>query len=124
MAGQAYDLTPPDPPAINLIEWIRIDDNGNVFDFDEVIPESETRYTAVRLEWTANDPELQCLVQFSGDYFEEFQNASGWLALSDYSFIHKNSYFYFNHTYRIQVMDQSGNKNADYSEATLTSKVV
>ena len=121
--GQAYKLTPPDPPVIHHIEWIRIDDDGNEFDFDAAIPAGEIRYPAVKLAWTSQDPELSCLVQFSGDYFEGFQNASEWLAPGDYSFIHKNSHFNFDHSYRIQVMDQFGNKNIDFLEFTLTSKI-
>jgi hypothetical protein len=122
MVGQAFKITPPEPPTINRIEWVRIDEDGNVFAFDEIIPEGEVRFTAVRLEWIAGDPDLKCLVQFSADYFESFQNASEWLAAGDYSFIHNNTYFYFDHTYRIQVTDQFGNMNDVFQEAALPAR--
>ncbi len=123
VVGQAYRITPPEPPIFSLTEWIRIDETGSEFDFDEAIPAGEIRFSAVKLEWTTLDPELMCMVQFSGDYFEGFRNASEWLSVGDSNFIHQNSYFNFDYVYRILVKDTIGNINIDFLESGLTAKI-
>lgn len=123
VTGQAYKTKPPDPPTIHRIEWIRSDADGNVFDFDESIPDGETRFTAVRLEWIADDSELVCMVQFSAGYLDGFQNASGWLAAGRYDFIHRNSHPNYDYSYRIKVMDPFGNMNTEFEPVTLPAQV-
>jgi hypothetical protein len=48
-----------------------------------------------------------------------FANASGWLPRGTYEFIHKNEFSFVEQTYRIRVVDRSGNANTVYATAIL-----
>ena len=62
--GQAYDLNPPEPPAISTLEWVHQDQDGNVYGWAESIPEELVVLSAVRVIWAA-DPEAQYMVQYN-----------------------------------------------------------
>jgi parallel beta-helix repeat protein len=119
VAGRAVDLTLPNPPTITSIEWVRISENDTIYPFTSPAPEGEVRYPAVHLVWTSSNPDLSCLVQFQMEPSSSFANASGWLPRGTYEFIHKNEFSFVEQTYRIRVVDRSGNANTVYATAIL-----
>lgn len=118
-SGQAVNQTPPVPPDITSLTWVRVDEQGSVYGFDSPQPNTQV---AVLVEWSHQNANLQCLVQHQADYMDGFQTVSEWLPTGVYSFIHKNSYSGTDHTYRIQVRDEFGNKNTVQLSATLASQ--
>lgn len=120
-AGQAYDLTPPAPPLITHIQWVKVAVDGTIYGLNDTVPTSTSTYTAVRLAWEASQPELSCLVQFRADNNGDFKNASGWLPKGECSYIHKNELTYRDYEYRLKVVNNVGNMNTDFAPATLTA---
>ncbi len=122
MTAQAYKLSPPIPPVISSIEWIRIDSDGNLFDIDDPQAFDFGRKPAVLLNWEITDSQLKYLVQYSTDYFNGYKNASDWLVPGESNFVHLNSYLNFKHSYRIQVVDQYGNISVDMPDIILPAR--
>lgn len=118
-AARAYDLVPPQPPTITLIEWVRVDEAGTVFPYSQPIPAGQTRFTAVRLRWSSPDPQLRCLVQSRTDSTGNFENASGWLSPGVYEWIPRNEYDYVTLEYRLKVVNSAGNANITFLPATI-----
>ncbi len=115
--GRAYDLTPPEPPTITKIEWVRVGSNGVIYPYSAAIPQGEKWKPAVRITWTAKDPDLSSLVQFRYDPNTNFINASTWLDYGVYQFVHLNEFGFVQQEYRIKVLNRTGNVNADFKPA-------
>lgn len=120
-AGQAYDLTPPAPPLITHIQWVKVAADGTLYGLNDTVPAGTSTYTAVRLAWEASQPELSCLVQFRADNNGDYKNASGWLPKGECSYIHKNELTYQDYEYKLKVVNNVGNMNTDFAPATLTA---
>lgn len=118
-SAKPYDLTPPAPPIISTIEWVKINEKDEVFAFGDPVPAGEIRFSAVRLIWTSPDPNLKCLIQFQNEAFSPFQNGSGWLKKGVYEFIHRNKLDYLDQEYRIKVINEAGNINQAFSIGNL-----
>jgi hypothetical protein len=110
-SGQAYDLTPPEPPNIDTIEWVRVGEDGAIYSYSESVPAGQMRYPAVYLKWSSPDAELTCLVQYRLGSDEGFMNASEWLPPGVYEYIHRNEFTFQAQEYRIKVINRVGNSN-------------
>jgi len=119
VSGKPYDLTPPTPPAISTIEWVKVNDNGDVLAFNAPNPTLENRYKAVRLQWTSADPNLKSLIQYQNSSMSGFRNASGWLAKGNYEYVHRNDLEFLDQQYRIKVINESGNINQSFNTGNL-----
>jgi len=119
-AARIADTTPPDPPLITTLEWVRIDADGRVYPYADPIPAEQTRYAAVRLAWTAPNPPLNCLAQVQTAPDDSFTNASGWLGYGASEFVHRSNLTFFDLTYRLKVVNQIGLTNDTFATVTLT----
>ncbi len=124
LAARAYDLTPPPPPQITVIEWVRLDEKSKIYPYSGPIPADAVRNAAVHLVWTSPDSNLTCLVQFRVGSETAFSNASGWLARGTYQYVHRNEYGFENQEYRIKVINRAGNANSTFAPATLLAAPV
>lgn len=121
-AGKPVDLQAPAPPQITLLEWVQVNAEGTIIPINEPSPEGELFSSAVRIEWSAEDPSLSCLVQTSNSSsFDSFENASSWLREGEYSFVHLNSQLSFDNRYRIKVVNEAGNTNVEYLTADISA---
>ncbi|MCF6154507.1 MAG: hypothetical protein E3K36_04480 [Candidatus Brocadia sp.] len=52
-SGQAYDLTPPEPPQWDEVNsgWVYVDDNGTVYEWGADLTEASNPQPAIRLVW-------------------------------------------------------------------------
>ena len=117
---RAFDRTPPLPPTISKLEWVRIrTSDGAVFPYNDPIPAGEERLPGVRVTWISPDPQLACMVQYRLPPDTSFTNASGWLARGVYQLVHRNDFGFQAQEYRIKVLNQAGNANVTYNVATL-----
>jgi len=118
-AGRAVDLTPPEPPTITTIEWVRVGEDGAIYPYIDTVPEDEMRYPAVRLVWESPDPDLTCLVQVQTEPGGSYLNASGWFPRGKYEYVHKNEFIFQEHKYRLKVLNRAGNANTVYAAARI-----
>ena len=63
-SGQAYDLTPPDPPAWDEVNsgWVYIDDNEVVYEWDADLSSAVNPQPAVRLVWEPAEPDHEVML--------------------------------------------------------------
>ncbi|MDA0167649.1 hypothetical protein OJ998_01005 [Solirubrobacter taibaiensis] len=120
-AARAVDLTPPAPPTITTLEWVRVGLDGTVYPHADPVPAGATRLPAVRIVWTSTDPALASIVQFTEDVGGGFVNASGWLPRGVYQYVHPNERTFQSHTYRIKVLSAAGNASTAHAPAALAA---
>jgi hypothetical protein len=119
LAGQPFDLAPPEPPTIDTLEWVQVDDDGTIHPDNPAPPSGETWHRAVHLEWSASDSELRSLVEVQTGA-SSFREASEWLDLGEYSYLHQPEYWEGDLVYRIAVRNRVGTRNEYYETATLS----
>lgn len=117
--GRAVDQTPPAPPTITTIEWVRISEYGEWHPYNDLSPAGATRLPAVRIVWESTDPNLRSLVQFRTNSVPDFSNASRWLPEGQYEYIHRNEFGFEPQIYRLKVINQAGNINTTFVTAEL-----
>lgn len=121
IAARAVDLTLPDPPVITTIEWVRVGEDGRLYSYSSPVPEGAIRLPAAHLVWASPDPRLTCLVQFRSEPGGSYVNASKWLAIGEYEYVHPNEFGFQEQAYRLKVLDRAGNANVDYATAVLSA---
>jgi hypothetical protein len=121
--GRAVDLTPPKPPTITTIEWVRVGEDGTIFPYAAPVPPDEVRRPAVHLVWTSPDSELTSLVQFRIAPGGDYANASKWLPRGTYEYVHRNEFGFQEQSYRLKVMNSAGNANTSYAPASLAATI-
>jgi len=119
--ARAYDLTPPEPPLITNVEWVRIDGDGGIHAWSDPVPAGSERYAAVRLDWNSADAETKLLVQFQSGSDSDFTAVSGWLTPGTMEFIHKGARTFEPNTYRLKVVNGAGNTNTVWHSVILAS---
>lgn len=117
--GQAYDLTPPDPPTWTRTEWTRVDPDGNEFPFVDPVPSGETRKPALALAWTSTDPNLKPLIQKRRDDEARFSRESDWLPRGSTEYILRGLHPHIRYHFRLLVLSLAGNRNQDFNIATV-----
>lgn len=55
-SGQAYDLTPPEPPVWDEVNsgWVYVDENENIFEWEDDLTMAVNPLPAIRLVWVEN----------------------------------------------------------------------
>lgn len=117
---RAYDLTPPDPPTLTKVDWVRVDFANNVSSWSDPIPPNKSWTPAVHLEWAGAEAETKLLVQVKRSSDESFSSASGWLEPGTTAFLHKGVSMFETYEYRLKVVTNSGNVNNRYSPFILS----
>lgn len=117
---RAFDTTPPVPPVITTVEWVRVDPLGNVHAWDEPVPADVAWLVSARLAWAATD-EMKLMVQVKSASDANFSAASAWLAPGTSSYLHGNTRTFEGHTYRLKAISGSGNLNVVYNEVILAA---
>ncbi|WP_338911894.1 hypothetical protein [Mycetohabitans rhizoxinica] len=118
--ARAFDEFPPEPPAITVAEWIRIDDSGERFAFEAPIPAGATRLPAIHLSWENAGQRTRLLVQLRSASEATFQNASPWLApgTTDYVFLSNRTFEQID--LRLKVLNEVGHTNVVFHPAIIT----
>ncbi len=119
MRARAFDDTPPVPPAIATLDWVRVDDTGTVFPFADPIPDGAERLPAVRITWPAAAPDVKLLVQVKPESSAGFGNASAWLPPGTSGFVHRTDHTFEPLEYRLKVVNGAGNANAVFAPSSL-----
>jgi hypothetical protein len=118
LTGRSFQLTHPDSPKIEVLEWVHVDDDGSVHPVDADPPPDQTWRRAISLEWSLQHDTLESLVEFQVGS-NTFQEASGWLAKGTHSFVHSPVTWGKEMTYRIAVRNDIGMTNQGYNVETL-----
>jgi hypothetical protein len=119
MRTRAYDLTPPDPPLLTTVEWVRVDATGGVHTWIDPVPAGVDWQPAVRLVWAPAAADVKLLVQVKSASDTDFTVASSWLAPGTTTFLHHVTRTFESHEYRLKVVNGTGNANTDYHPSTL-----
>jgi hypothetical protein len=117
---RAFDLTPPPPPAIASLAWVRVDPQGAIHALSDAVPVGTEWVMSVQLTWAA-PTDMKFLVQVKGDSDADFSSASGWLPPGTTSYLHANTRTFETHTYRLKVISGAGNTNVVYNELELAA---
>jgi hypothetical protein len=122
MRTRAYDLTPPDPPAITTLEWVRVDATGAIHAWDEAVPAGAEWVPAVNLVWAAPaEADMKLLLQISSESDPGFKPASGWLPLGTLGYLHRMTRTFESHTYQLKAVSGAGNANVVFHPRTLAT---
>ena len=124
VAGRAYDQTPPDPPAWERGEWLRIDALGTEHPWAAGPPAGESWQPAVALRWST--PERgRVLLQRRAAGSGSWSSVTGWLepdAFSEADGAWRTATYDAPAepgtavTYRLKVQSAAGNLNVAYDE--------
>lgn len=117
VVGQGYKLSPPIPPLIYSISWIKVNDDGEQYAYDDP---STTLSTAVLLHWETTTESDAYILECKNETEEEFTRCGDWTTSS--SFMHVNPYFFLDHEYRIRSKDAYGNLGNAYTIIQLPKK--
>jgi len=117
--ARAFDDTPPAPPAISTLEWVRVDSTGAMFPFAAPIPDGAERLPAVRVAWPAAAPDVKLIVQVKPQSAAGFGNASAWLSPGTTGFVHRTDHTFEPLEYRLKVVNGAGNTNAAFAPSSL-----
>jgi len=118
---RAFDATPPEPPAIEAAEWIRVDETGASFAFGDPIPDGATRLPAIRLEWADPGTDTKVLIQAMSASDDAFANLSGWLAPGATQAVVRADRTFEEVELRLKVVNAAGNANVDFAPTSLPS---
>ena len=119
--SRAYDLTPPDPPPITTLEWVRVDEAGTIHAWADPVPPGEEWLPSVRLEWPAAANDVKLLVQVKAASDDDFRPASAWLAPNTTSYLHRTTRTFEDHEYRLKATSGAGNLNVVFHPAMLAA---
>lgn len=119
MRARAFDDTPPVPPAISTLEWVRVDSAGAVLPFADPIPAGAERLPAVRILWPSAGLDVRLIVQFKPQSAAGFGNASAWLPPGTTGFVHRTDHTFEPLEYRLKIVNGAGSTNAVFAPSTL-----
>lgn len=119
--ARAYDQTPPIPPPITALTWVRVDSQGGVHGWNDAAPAGEIWESAVQLSWQEYPDDWRLLVERQADSDENFRPTSNWLPPATTSYLHSASNSFEGNTYRLKALSGAGNSNVIYDAAQLPS---
>lgn len=119
MRGRAYDRTPPDPPEITTLEWVRVDDAGTVHPWTDAVPPEERWESAVQIAWSPAGDGVRLLLQVKAESDTGFFPASPWLPPHTTTFLHRMNRTFEEHEYRLKVVSTAGNANVVFNPSLL-----
>lgn len=117
--ARATDSTPPEPPAIETAEWIRIDETGTPFGFGDPIPDGALRLPAIRLAWADPGADTKVLIQAKAASDDTFANLSEWLAPGATHAVVRSDRTFETAEIRLKLLNAAGNVNVDFAPALL-----
>ena len=120
VTAQAYNMNPPLPTPITALEWVWLDDNGNLYEAKSEIPDGRFTYGAARISWVP-DANQQYRVEFKGNYMDRFNTASDWLDSKVDHYIHLLGYDKTSYEYRLLTRGSNGLLNTQYLVIELIS---
>lgn len=118
LSAWAVDTTPPEPPPITSLEWVRVDRSGHEFPATGPAPDGKSLSFAVKVEWQGSS-DSSAMVQFRNSSMPDFANASTWLVGGTAVYVHKNSLSYLEQEYRILIRGSNGMFNQTFEERVL-----
>jgi hypothetical protein len=121
MRARAWDLTPPDPPVIDKINWVWVDPSGGVHAWNKGVPQDESWLPSVLLRWNAAAADVRLLVEVHSDSDAGFNRASAWLAPGTTRYLHRNTSTFEAHTYRLKAVSGAGNASVAYHPVILAA---
>lgn len=108
VGSRAFDTTPPTPPALTAVEWVRVGPEGTVQPYDDPVPTGESWPPAIRVVW--DDPgELRVLVEASEGVQESFLSVSQWVT-EERELVHRGPLTSEPYQYRLIVLDSRGTR--------------
>jgi hypothetical protein len=119
MRTRAFDETPPEPPALTTLEWVRVDESDGVHAWADAIPAGETWVPSVRITWAAAGAGDKLLLQYKGEHDGGFRAASPWLEPGTTSFLHRTDRTAEALEYRLKTVSDAGNANVVFHPSTL-----
>jgi hypothetical protein len=114
------DTTPPDPPAWERVEWVRIDTDGMAYDYDDLLAAAFD--PAISLQWLAQESNLIALLERRNIGSEWWAPLTDWIEPQDasnpddeaarrFSWIDKTAIPSQGYEYRVNLVDPAGNVN-------------
>lgn len=118
VAGRAFDTTPPTPPAITSVDWVRVGPNDTVQPYSDPVPTDESWQPAIRITW--DDPDdLRVLVESAFDTSgSDFMSASSWLT-DDTMYLDTSPAQTDTYRYQLRVLDARGLQSTSASPITV-----
>jgi hypothetical protein len=128
VAGRAYDLTAPDPPVWERVEWVQLDALGGEHPWTATPPSGETWRPAAALTWNAPEP-AKALVQRKPPDADSWSSVSGWIDARHDDARDVWVATAYDETadpsaplaYRLKVQSAAGNLNTAFDEAELAA---
>jgi len=116
---RAFDTTPPEPPALTVLEWVRLDAAGTAHPWATPVPAGQEWEPAVRAGWAAAAPGDRLLLQVKGEYDDGFAVASAWLLPGSVEVVQRTGRTAESLTYRLKAVSSAGNANVVWHATTL-----
>ena len=120
---RAFDETPPEPPVLDLLRWVRLDPAGTAHPWATPVPPGQEWVPAVQVGWAPVAPGDRLLLQVKGEYDEGFSVASPWLTGGTAGVVQRTGRTAEALTYRLKAVSSAGNANVVWHPTTLDPPV-